>query len=335
MLNLKNLLGACTVASVDVVVPNYQYARFLPQCIDSVLRQQVHDLRVLIIDNASTDNSLEVAQELARLDRRIEVQQHQTNLGFHASVNEGLDWATSDYVMILCSDDFLPAGALARAVSILEANPSVAFAYGPYAELRKQNLPIAVHAAQENWKIEPGSSFITRCCGSMVQTMAPLVRTAVQRRAGYYRTELAQTSDLEILLRLACYGDVAATCAIQGVQRIHQNNISINAWNDPVLTALQEIEMFDCFFRNEGKGLPSAANAHRRARRNIAQRAYWRGLARVVRGQPRDAVKLLALAARLSPDLVIMPPIRQLVRMKLSRPQGRGMAAAGAPGQRP
>jgi len=131
--------------------------------------------------------------------------------------------------------------------------------------LRKEDLPIAVHAAQENWKIESGNTFITRCCSSMVQTMAPLVRTAVQRRAGYYRTELAQTSDLEILLRLACFGDVAATRAIQGVQRIHQNNISINAWNDPVLTALQEIESFDCLFRKEGKGLSSAGSAQRRA----------------------------------------------------------------------
>jgi hypothetical protein len=208
---------------------------------------------------------------------------------------------------------------LARAVSILEANPNVAFAYGPYSQLRGEELPLEAHSVnQVDWTIEAGSAFIGRCCDRMVHTMAPLVRTAAQKRAGHYRLGLAQTSDLEILLRLACFGDVASTNAIQGVQRIHQNNISMNAWNDPALTVLQEIEMFDCFFHNEGKSVPSAASDHRRARRNIAQRAYWRGISRVARGQPRDALKLLGLAARLSPDLVIMPPLRQLVRMKLS-----------------
>ena len=58
------------MASVDVIVPCYQYGHFLRDCAASVLTQDVSDLRLVIIDNASTDNTLEVARELAAADRQ-------------------------------------------------------------------------------------------------------------------------------------------------------------------------------------------------------------------------------------------------------------------------
>ena len=51
--------------SVDIVVPCYQHGRFLRDCVESVLSQDV-ELRVIIIDNASTDDSVSIAQDLAR-----------------------------------------------------------------------------------------------------------------------------------------------------------------------------------------------------------------------------------------------------------------------------
>ena len=66
--------------SVDVVIPNYNYGRYLRACVDSVLSQDVEKLRVLIIDNASTDDSPEVARELAAMDPRVELRLRETNL---------------------------------------------------------------------------------------------------------------------------------------------------------------------------------------------------------------------------------------------------------------
>src|SRR5271154_1711677 len=104
--------------SVDVLVPNYQYGRFLRQSVSSILDQGIDDLRILIIDNASTDDSVQIARELAASDARIELRARPVNLGMHASLNEGVDWAAADYFTVVCSDDLLPPGALRRAVSI-------------------------------------------------------------------------------------------------------------------------------------------------------------------------------------------------------------------------
>jgi glycosyltransferase involved in cell wall biosynthesis len=77
------------VASVDVVVPSYQYGRYLRDCVRSVLTQDVSDLRVLIIDNASTDDSVEVARRLAAEDDRVEVVARPRNLAWRAPAISG------------------------------------------------------------------------------------------------------------------------------------------------------------------------------------------------------------------------------------------------------
>jgi glycosyltransferase involved in cell wall biosynthesis len=61
------------MAIVDVAVPCYQYGRYLSDCVNSILRQDLSDIRIVIIDNASTDNSLDVARRLASEDPRVEV----------------------------------------------------------------------------------------------------------------------------------------------------------------------------------------------------------------------------------------------------------------------
>jgi glycosyltransferase involved in cell wall biosynthesis len=116
------------VASIDVVIPAYQYGHFLRECTTSALDQNVEGLRVLIIDNASTDNTLEIAQQLRADDDRVEIICHRRNLGPNTSYNEGVDWAKSDYFLLLDADDFLVDGALNRATSFMEKHPVVAFA---------------------------------------------------------------------------------------------------------------------------------------------------------------------------------------------------------------
>jgi glycosyltransferase involved in cell wall biosynthesis len=96
--------------SVDIVIPCYNHGSFLPDSVASVLSQKIDDLRILIVDNASTDGSADVAQQLASGDARIELLSRNTNQGPHASFNAGIDWARGDYFLILCADDLLSPG---------------------------------------------------------------------------------------------------------------------------------------------------------------------------------------------------------------------------------
>jgi len=142
------------MTSVDVAVPCYQYGRYLRDAVTSVLNQDVPNLRVVIIDNASSDNSLEVARELMAQDSRVELIAHSTNLGQHASFNEAIDWAKSKYFALLCADDLLVPGSLSRAISVMEKHPDVHLTYGKAHSLaRERNKRAGPICPIELWRV--------------------------------------------------------------------------------------------------------------------------------------------------------------------------------------
>ena len=117
--------------TVSVVVPCYRYGHFLPECVGSILDQEGVDVRVLVIDDASPDDSAQAARRLAAADARVEVRVHEVNRGHIATYNEGLlDWADGDYSVLISADDVLAPGALARATAVLEEHPEIGFVYG-------------------------------------------------------------------------------------------------------------------------------------------------------------------------------------------------------------
>ena len=162
----RSLEGERVMAVVDVVVPCYQYGRYLRACVSSVLSQDIQQLRVLIIDNASTDDSLEVARELAAEDSRVQVAAHETNLGHLASFNEGIDWASSDYFMVLCADDLLAPGCLSRAVSIMEQCPAVNLTFGRALWIHGDGVAPHVDpcVGDAKWRIVTGRELLKRVC---------------------------------------------------------------------------------------------------------------------------------------------------------------------------
>src|SRR5437879_1536330 len=123
------------MSRVDVIIPCYNYAHYLRSCVESVLTQPV-DVRVLIIDDASPDDTTAVAASLAAADSRVEYRRHDVNRRHIATYNEGLDWASGDYTLLLSADDLLVPHALARAVHLLDSRPEVGFAYGRHLKFQ-------------------------------------------------------------------------------------------------------------------------------------------------------------------------------------------------------
>ena len=311
------------MASVDIAIPCYQHGRFLRQCILSVLDQGVDDLRVLVIDNASTDDSVEVARELARRDSRVEIVVHPTNLGPHASFNEGVDWATADYLMILCSDDIVTAGSLARLISALEHNPDAAFAYGLDRHWNGEGeAPLVARPDEELAPlVRTGQEFIHDQCLNLERYIATgmvLVRSSAQKRAGHFRPELEHTDDVEMLLRLARIGSVVHVPCVVGIKRMHRDNRTQHLLGERTRNLLALQAALESFLDLTRPPVPDARHLRRLGLRGIAERAYWCGMKDLVRGRLRNAAALFALAVRLSPRTVLVPPVNYLLRSERS-----------------
>lgn len=317
------------MASVDVAIPCYQYGHFLKECVNSVLDQEIDDLRILIIDNASTDDSVEIARELAARDPRIEIVARPVNLGIHASFNEGIDWAAADYFTVLCADDRLAPGALRRAVAILEQEPSASFIHGcglpiRYSDARDTasgdngSSMVGNSPGSEDSTLVSGSNFIERLCrtaANNISMCSVLVRTSCQKQAGHYRKELPHTDDVEMWMRLAMLGPVATTDAVQGFWLIHDSNRSNFYQSRQTRELLALKDAFESFFTHEGSALPDAAGLYRQAVLSVAERSYWSALAHLSRGQISTCLALFKLAVRLKPSTAVLPPVNYLFRM--------------------
>ena len=307
------------MASVDVCIPSYNYARFLGDCIRSVQSQDIDNLRILIIDNASTDDSVAVASRFAADDRRIEIRARPVNLGPHASFNEGVDWAVSDYFMVLCADDRMAPGALRRAVRVLDETKLTSFAHGDTISVFQSRPADDVPQTSGSWTIIDGPDFIERFCRTGINHISgctALVRTALQKKAGYYREHLPHTDDFELWMRLALLGPVAEIDAIQGISLIHGANLSAyyHAVQTRDLVAMKDA--FDSFFSREGADMPRFRMLHRRSVSSIAERAYWSGVSHALRGHFRTSGALFRMAFRLRPHTAALPPLHYITRLE-------------------
>lgn len=216
---------------VDVIVPCYRYGHFLRECVESVLTQSLTDVRVLILDDASPDNTHEVGAELAREDSRVTLVRHHVNKGHIATYNEGIEWAAGDYFLLLSADDFLLPGALVRAASVFAAHPEVVLTCGPAAVAHEDELfpQIPLQGERTNYNIMAGQDFIEATCsnssGNPIWTPTAVVRTSAQKVVGGYNKNLPHAGDLEMWLRLARLGSVAVLDSYQAVYRRHLSNM--------------------------------------------------------------------------------------------------------------
>ena len=153
------------MTSIDVGIPCYNYGRFLREAAMSVLSQDVPNLRLLIIDNASTDDSQQVAKEIAAEDSRVTLFLNEHNRGYVDSVNRTFDWARADYFVLFDADDVLVPGSLALGSAFLDQNPDVAFLYGVEGRMADGLVdPARADAATTRWNIVTGQDFIRRTC---------------------------------------------------------------------------------------------------------------------------------------------------------------------------
>ncbi len=90
---------------ISVVVPVYNVARYLPECLDSLISQTLNDIEIICVNDGSTDNSLDILNEYAGKDSRFKVISTK-NYGYGHAMNTGFVVATGEYIGILESDDF-------------------------------------------------------------------------------------------------------------------------------------------------------------------------------------------------------------------------------------
>lgn len=105
---------------ISVIVPVYNAGKYLDRCVSSILSQTFNNCEILLINDGSTDNSLEICNSYAQRDQRIKVVS-QANAGVSAARNIGLSIAAGKYVMFVDSDDYMLPGMCEMMVEAIES----------------------------------------------------------------------------------------------------------------------------------------------------------------------------------------------------------------------
>lgn len=114
---------------VSVVIPCYNYSGYLPQALDSVLKQTLDDWEIIVVDDGSTDDSAKVAQDFIDVhpEQRIRLIR-QANAGVSTARNSGIAAAAARYILPLDADDVIAPTMLEKTAAVLDANPDIAIA---------------------------------------------------------------------------------------------------------------------------------------------------------------------------------------------------------------
>ena len=315
------------MTSVSVLIPCYKYGQFLEEAVSSVLDDQIGvDVRVLIIDDASPDDSADVARKIAACDARVEVIVHPDNKGNIATFNEGLlEWADGDYCALVSADDRLTPGALRRARDLLDANPGVGFVYGHALWVTDGAPPPTARMKVRGWSVWPGTWWLEqlfRQGENPITSPEVVMRTSLLRRVGGFDARLPHAADMELWMRLAANSDVGFIRGVdQAYYRLHQENMRKGySW----LMDLRERRLvYETVLSRYGETLPDEKGLsdivrHQLAREALsdAGRAYGWG-----RAQRAHTDQLTAFAADCWPEVSRQPLYRTLQSRKRIGPR--------------
>jgi glycosyltransferase involved in cell wall biosynthesis len=106
---------------ISIIIPCYNIATHVSQCIESVLSQTYTDFELLLINDGSTDDTLQICEQFAAKDARVAVYTH-ANRGVSYTRNRGIDLAQGDYIMFIDGDDWVEANMLELLLQSIDIN---------------------------------------------------------------------------------------------------------------------------------------------------------------------------------------------------------------------
>ncbi len=128
--------------TLSVVVTSYNYGQYLPECLRAIFEQDFMPLEVLVIDDASTDDSVQIAEGFQKRHSHLRLLRNQTNQGILAVLNRALHEARGGYILFAAADDWILPGLLSRSMELLRAFPEAALCSALSLQVTDENAKL-------------------------------------------------------------------------------------------------------------------------------------------------------------------------------------------------
>ncbi len=212
------------VPALSVVMPAYNAERYLNRAIDSILNQTFSDLELIIVDDASTDRTWELAKARAAEDARIRVYQNDTNLGVAATTNRGIERASAPLIGRMDADDISVPDRFEKQMRTFAANPHYAV-LGTYASHTNEDEQVLSLSATGPASEQEYNELRARGEPTMVFGGTALFRKDLFESVGGFDESLRRAVDFELFDRMSDFGPIVAVPEPLLLYRLHEGSL--------------------------------------------------------------------------------------------------------------
>ena len=237
---------------VSIVTPSYNQASYLEQTITSVLNQDYPHIEYIIVDGASTDNSVDIIE---KYKSKLAYWVSERDTGQADAINKGFAHATGEIIAWLNSDDYYLEGTLSAAVKIFEENPDVVLAYG-------NMLAVDEHGKTFNTLNYKQLTLEDLLCFQIIGQPAVFMRRSALQKTGGLDPTFHFLLDHHLWIRLAQQGKILHVPQTWAAARYHaeaKNRAKAAEFGREAFRILESVEQ-------DGNLAPILAKVNRRAR---------------------------------------------------------------------
>jgi glycosyltransferase involved in cell wall biosynthesis len=277
------------MSKVDVIIPAYNAAKFLPAALESVVAQTFEDWRILLVDDGSTDNTAEVvAPFIKRLGPKLCYIQ-QPNSGVSAARNVAIRNSSAEFLALLDADDVWLPCRLMESLRCFENRPHVGLAYGFISRIDQEGVVIDTFTGNAKHAEGYIAPYIYM---RKVQLPAPTItfRRKCIDEVGSFDETLRATEDRDLWLRIALRYEVALVPKVLALYRMSPDS----ATTDPSLMLKSQLQFIEKHYGTSGCGILARRIA-------LGQIYKQRADALVIRKQPWTALMSSLRALTLYP----------------------------------
>jgi len=184
---------------VNVVMPVYNYEKYLRKAVDSILTQTFRDFELIVVNDGSTDGSVSILEEYRQKDRRVVIYNHSKNQGIVAALNRGIRMGRSKYIARMDADDISKTNRLEIQLQFLESHPYIGLV-GSAARLINSKgrisgrQPVVIGPLALKWNLLSQNPFI--------HSSIFVRREVLEKVLPYYSSEFPYTEDYDLWTRL-------------------------------------------------------------------------------------------------------------------------------------
>ena len=230
---------------VSVIIPTFNYASFLEECLQSVLNQSYKNLEIIVIDDGSTDNTKNVINKYSNRINYI----YQNNSGLSAARNTGIKNARGDLIQFLDSDDLLHSHSIEERVNFLSESGAncVVCKNKTFSNTNPSGIP----SINGSWKMFSNNLDIHLCFFNIAPPHSFLIKKSVIDEIGLFDINLKACEDYDYWIRLLENKHIPVYCDAGLVYyRKHSESMSSNSNKQWYYDAVLHIKLYEKLFES-------------------------------------------------------------------------------------